>query len=729
MAKTIRRNFPVVGLGCAACVNRVEGAIKAQKGVEACSVSLAANNARVDYDPQTVKAAELKKAVQDAGYDLLVEEDSDETSDAELLEEEAEKIRRKAYDGLKTDMVVAIILGLAIMVIQMGFKAFEGRGIVLLALAAVSVFWCGRRFHKAALSQVKHLKANMDTLVSLSTLISFLFSCFNLAFPKVTGTDGSPAPLYFDSAAMITAFILIGRVLEERARYGTTASIRKLMDLRPRKEKARVGEIIKVKPGSRIPADGTVSEGSSFVDESLLTGEPVPVEKLPGSPVYTGTMNGNGLLRVKVEKTGEDTLLAGIIRMVRDAQGSKPKIQETVDKVAAVFVPVIIIIALVTFFYWCFFAPGGGFANALLYMVSVLVIACPCSLGLATPTAIVAGIGNGADNGILIKDADALQLARKTDAVVLDKTGTLTVGKPEVLQSKWYAEKAKGILLAIEQSSGHPLAEALTKSLGEEIVPVEVSDFLTLPGSGVEAWYMSERYFVGNTAPEPCPLGEAWREEGYTVVYFSDDAHVLAVFAIADKLKDTSADAVAELGAMNIRTAMLTGDTAASAARISAGTGISEVRAGVLPADKVAYIKALQAQKKVVAMAGDGINDSAALATADVGIAMGRGSDIAMDSAMVTIVSSDLRKIPQLIRLSKKTSRIISENLFWAFIYNVIAVPMAAGLFGFRLNPMTAAACMALSSVCVVCNSLRLRHSKQAAGVNCSPVQGSSPKG
>ena len=713
MAKTIRRNFPVVGLGCAACVNRVEGAIKEQNGVEACSVSLATNSARVDYDPQTVKAAELKKAVQDAGYDLIIEEDSDETTDEELLEEEAEKLRRKDYDGLKTDMVIAIVLGLAIMVIQMGFKAFEGRGAVLLALAAVSVFWCGRRFHKAALSQVKHLKANMDTLVSLSTLISFLFSCFNLAFPKVMGTDGSPAPLYFDSAAMITAFILIGRVLEERAKYGTTASIRKLMDLRPRKEKARVGEIIKVKPGARIPADGRVTEGSSFVDESLLTGEPVPVEKLPGSPVYTGTMNGNGLLRIKVEKTGEDTLLAGIIRMVRDAQGSKPKIQETVDKVAAVFVPVIIIIALITFFYWCFFAPGGGLGSALLYMVSVLVIACPCSLGLATPTAIVAGIGSGADSGILIRDADALQLARKTDAVVLDKTGTLTVGKPEVLQSKWYAEKAKGILLAIEQSSGHPLAEAITKSLGEEVRPVEVSDFLALPGSGVEAWYMSERYFAGNTAPEPCPLGEAWREEGYTVVFFSDDAHVLAVFAIADRLKETSADAVAELTAMNVKTAMLTGDTAASAARISAGTGISEVRAGVLPADKVDYIKALQKQKKVVAMAGDGINDSAALATADIGIAMGSGSDIAMSSAMVTIVSSDLRKIPQLIRLSKKTSRIISENLFWAFIYNVTAVPMAAGLFGFRLSPMTAAACMALSSVCVVCNSLRLRHSKQ----------------
>jgi len=513
---------------------------------------------------------------------------------------------------------------------------------------------------------------------------------------------------------MITAFILIGRVLEEKARYGTTASIRKLMDLRPRREKARVGEIIKVKPGARIPADGRVMEGSSFVDESLLTGEPVPVEKLPGSAVYTGTVNGNGLLRIKVEKTGEDTLLAGIIRMVRDAQGSKAKIQDTVDKVAAVFVPVIVVISLITFFYWCFFAPsGGGLGNALLYMVSVLVIACPCSLGLATPTAVVAGIGAAADKGILVRDADALQLARKTGVVVLDKTGTLTVGKPEVLRSKWFAPRAKAILLGMEQSSEHPLASAIAATLEKEVKPAEVSDFLAIPGSGAEAWYMSERYFVGNTAPEPCPLGEEWRSEGFSVTYFCDDDHVLAVFAVADKLKDSSADAVRELTEMKIRTAMLTGDNRASAERIAAGSGITEVHAGLLPAEKVAFIRDLQAKKKTVAMAGDGINDSAALATADVGIAMGRGSDIAMDSAMVTIVSSDLRLIPQLIRLSKKTSLIITENLFWAFIYNVLAIPMASGMFGFRLSPMVAAACMALSSVCVVCNSLRLRHGKQ----------------
>lgn len=706
--KTIRRNFPVVGLGCAACVNRVEGAIKNCTGVEACSVSLASNNAQVDYDPALIKAVEIKKAVQDAGYDLVVEPDADEEdSDSDLQAgREAEKSRQDSYRKLVRDMVLAIVLGIVIMVVQMGFKEFKGRGILLFLLALIVVFWCGRRFHVAAFRQLKHFKANMDTLVSLSTIISFLFSTFNLVFPG----KAPASALYFDSAAMITAFILLGRVLEERARYGTTDSIRKLMDLKPKKDKARPGDTVRVKPGERIPVDGLVVEGNSFVDESLLTGEPIPVEKMKGAQVYTGTINQKGVLKVLVQKTGPDTLLSGIIRMVRDAQGSKARIQRTVDKVAAVFVPAIILIALVTFFYWCFFAnEGGGFGNALLYMVSVLVIACPCSLGLATPTAVVAGIGKGADEGILIKDADALQLAAKIDSVVLDKTGTLTAGKPVVLQSKWFAPSAQGIMLAMEKNSEHPLASALAATIGEDVTPKEISDFTAIPGSGISATFMSERYHVGNTAPEPCALGQQWTSEGYTVVYFSDEEHVIAVFAVADKLKETSADAVKELRGMGIETFMLTGDNAESAALTAANAGIDNIRPGVLPAEKAAFIKELQQSKKRVAMVGDGINDSAALATADVGIAMGQGSDIAIDTAMVTIVSSDLGKIPTLIRLSRKTNRIIAGNLFWAFIYNLIAVPMAAGVFGFSLNPMIAAACMALSSVCVVANSLRLK--------------------
>ena len=709
MAKNVKRVFPVVGLGCAACVARVEGALKDLDGVKSCSVSLASNSALVEYDPSVVKASALKEAVLDAGYDLLVKDDDDDCGD-DSLEEEAEELRRKEYSALRTDMTAALILAVAVMIIQMGFKPFKGEGIVLLVLSAVTVFWCGRRFHKSAFTQIRHLKFNMDSLVSLSTLISFLFSCFNLVFPSVMGRNGAPAPLYFDSAAMITAFILAGRVLEEKAKYGTTDSIRKLMELKPRKDRSSPGDIIKIKPGARIPADGEVIEGNSSVDESMLTGESLPVDKYAGCKVFTGTLNQQGLLKVKVEKTGSDTLLAGIIAAVRDAQGSKARIQRTVDKVAAVFVPVIIAIALVTFFYWCFFAPsGGGLGSALLHMVSVLVIACPCSLGLATPTAIVAAVGNAADKGILVRDADALQAAHKIGVLVLDKTGTLTQGRPVVVHSEWYASAAKGILLAMEQASEHPLAAAMVESLGTDVSPREISGFAAVPGVGLEATCLGTRYSVSKTAAEPCETGEKWAAEGYTVSYFCDEENVLAVFAIADALKDTSAAAVREMKELGVEVTMLTGDNAAAAAFTASRAGIENVRAGVLPLEKAAYIKDLQRQQKQVAMVGDGINDSAALAVADVGIAMGRGSDIAMDTAMVTIVSSDLSKVPELMRLSKRTSRIIAENLFWAFIYNVLAIPLAAGVFDVQLNPMIAAACMAASSVCVVCNSLRLK--------------------
>ena len=614
MSNTVKRNFPVVGMGCAACVARVEGTLKSQDGVKSCSVSLAANSAQVEYDPAIVKATDLRKAVQDAGYDLLVQEGDDEDDEdhpeEDHLEEEAEELRRKEYRKLRKDMVLAIILAVAVFIVQMGFKPFKGKGTVLLAATAVSVFWCGRRFHKAALAQAGHFRSNMDTLVSLSTVISFLFSCFNLLFPRVMGSTGSPAALYFDSAAMITAFILIGRVLEEKAKYGTTASIRKLMGLRPRKVKAKPGDIIRIKPGQIIPVDGTVIQGASFVDENLLTGEPFPAEKLPGSKIYTGTVNQKGTLQVMVEKTGADTLLSGIISMVRNAQGSKARIQQTVDKVAAVFVPAILLIAIGTFIYWCFAAPeGGGFGNALLYMVSVLVIACPCSLGLATPTAIVAGIGKGADEGILIKDADALQTARKIKTLVLDKTGTITAGKPEVVKSKWFDERTKGILLSMEQASEHPLAPAIITSLGTDVSAAEISGFKAIPGKGIEAVSEDMLYYAGNTTPADCQLGNDWVKEGYTVTYFCRGEEVLAVFAISDPLKESAVEAVMQLHEMGITVCMLTGDNEDSARLAASQAGIDEFRARVLPDGKAEYVRSLQGDRKVVAMAGDGIND------------------------------------------------------------------------------------------------------------------------
>ena len=611
MAKTVRKNFPVEGMGCAACVARVENTLKGCPGVENASVSLASNSAQVDYDPGVTSGKKLREAVQAAGYDLLVGEDEDEPAP----EDEEDRRREDAYSSLKRDAVAAAVLAALVMLLAMGFKPFHGRGVAMAVLAGTAVFWCGRRFIVAAWNQARHGSANMDTLVALSTCISFFFSLFNLAFPGVWTSRGLEAHLYFESSAMIVAFILLGRLLEEKAKHGTTAAIRALKGLQPKEVNVRPGDIVDIAPGSRIPADGTVVEGSSTVDESMMTGEPVPAEKGPGSVVYAGTINQAGSFRMRADKTGSETMLAAIICMVQDAQGSKARIQRTVDKVAAVFVPVIIGISLLTLVAWIVLMPGEGLAMGLLSMVTVLVIACPCSLGLATPTAIIAGIGNAASKGILVKDADSLQTARRVDTVVLDKTGTLTVGR--------------------------------------------IDD-----------------------------LGE-------------------------DRLKPTSVAAVAELRRRGLAVHMMSGDEPGRAAAIAAEAGVDDFRSRCLPADKADYVSALKAEGHTVAMVGDGINDSAALARADLSVAMGSGTDIAMDAAMVTLVTSDLQKIPQLIDLSRRTDRIIKENLFWAFFYNVLAVPLAAGVLypvcGFMVSPMVGAACMALSSVCVVCNSLRLR--------------------
>ena len=724
---TRRRNFPVQGMGCAACVARVENTLKACEGVSGVSVSLASNTAQVDYDPDRTTPAALQQAVRDAGYDLLVDGTDDEA------DSEAEIARQDAYKSLKKDTVIACVLAALVMLIGMGFNDFPGKGFVLWALATPVVFWCGRRFFKAGFSALRHGAANMDTLVALSVSISYLFSIFNLLLPHVWTSQGLDAHLYFESATMIVAFILIGRLLEERAKHSTTAAIRKLMGLQGKHTMACPGDILLVKPGERFEVDGVVVEGSSYVDESMLTGEPVPALKQAGEKVYAGTINQNGALSVRVEKVNGDTLLSGIIRMVRDAQGSKAPIQKTVDRIAAVFVPVIIGIAVLTFLIWLV---CGEFTLGLLAMVTVLVIACPCSLGLATPTAIIAGIGNGASKGILIKDAESLQIARKIDTVVMDKTGTLTEGKPSVVESVWdplitteddpKRLNLRDVLYSLEHRSDHPLALAVCESLrGCEDLPVE--DFEALLGKGITGTVQGTKFYVGNLDLLHEVLGDIpeasnpmvadsigpWMDAGYTVTLLFDKVKVYAVLALSDDLKDTSVQAVKALFAQGIDIHMLTGDNEVAARHIAFVAGIPNVRAHVLPQDKAEYVKQLQADGKRVAMVGDGINDSAALAQADLGIAMGHGSDIAIDTAQVTIVSSDLSKIGELIRLSKRTVGIIRENLFWAFFYNLLAVPIAAGILypftGFLLNPMVAAACMALSSVCVVTNSLRLR--------------------
>ena len=726
---SVKRSFPVQGMGCAACVARVEGALKSAPGVCGASVSLASNSALVEYDSTVTTPEALRKAVQDAGYDLLTEGSEDEA------EADAEAAREESFRQLKKDTILAAVLAALVMLIGMGFKDFPLKGYLLWALATPVVFWCGRRFFKAGFSAVRHGSANMDTLVALSVSISYLFSIFNLLFPGIWTSRGLQPHLYFESSTMIVAFILLGRLLEERAKHSTTAAIRGLMGLQAQGAEVRPGELVLIKPGQRIGVDGVVADGASFVDESTLTGEPMPVVKQKGDRVYAGTLNQNGALNVVAEKVGGDTVLSAIIRMVRDAQGSKAPIQHLVDKIAAVFVPVIIGISILTLLAWIFLAPEDGVTLGLLAMVAVLVIACPCSLGLATPTAIIAGIGKGASQGILIKDAESLQVASRVDAIVMDKTGTLTEGKPSVVESVWdpslaleadgVARDLRDVLFSLEKQSDHPLAESVCASLrGCNQLPVK--DFEALLGRGICGTVDGTRYYVGNldllhtVMPEGVSISplleeslQLWMNEGYMVTLLFDSKRLYAVLALADDLRDSAVQAVKVLQEHGLEVHMLTGDNEISARRTAAETGIRHVQAHVLPEDKARYVAQLQAEGKKVAMVGDGINDSAALAQADLGIAMGSGSDIAIHAAQVTVVSSDLGKIRQLIRLSRKTVSVIRENLFWAFFYNLAAVPIAAGVLypftGWLLNPMIAAACMALSSICVVTNSLRLR--------------------
>lgn len=728
--------FPVTGLGCAACAARVNKVLNSCEGVEEANVNYASATALVTFDTDKCTPEALQKAVEEAGYGLI--------TDVENEEEAAETERVKQYRALRRQTVGAVISALPVFVLSMFFMDLRWGQWVTFVLATVTVFVFGHRFFVNTFKQLRHRAVNMDTLVASSTGVAWLFSVFNFFFPDFWLSRGIEPHLYFEAASVIIAFILIGRLLEARAKQKTTGAIRALMGLQPKtvtvlaedgSEKevpiqwARPGDTIIVKPGDRVAVDGTVLSGESYVDESMLSGEPVPVFKQPESKVFAGTINQKGAFRFRADKTGNDTMLSQIIRMVQDAQGSKAPVQNLVDRVAAVFVPVIISIAVLVFAAWWIFAPQDGFIHGLLCMITVLIIACPCALGLATPTAIIVGVGKGAKYGILIKDAASLEVARKVDTVVVDKTGTLTEGRPEVVDQCWAtgAESFRPVLTALESLSEHPLAEAVVKAMsGSEGSVAEIVSFENIPGKGVRGACSGVTYYAGNLdllrangivpGRELLARSEAWLQEARTVIWFADSSRALAAVAITDRIKPTSVEAVARLGRMGIRTVMLTGDNEASAAAVARAAGITEFRAGVLPQDKAFYIKELQAAGHKVAMAGDGINDSAALAQADLSIAMGGGSDIAIDTAMITILSSDLTKIPEAVRLSQLTIRTIRQNLFWAFIYNIIAVPVAAGILypvnGFLLNPMIGGAAMALSSVSVVTNSLRLRGRK-----------------
>ncbi|MDP2542659.1 copper-translocating P-type ATPase [Tenacibaculum discolor] len=732
---TVKKVFPVLGMTCASCAGSAESIVSFEPGVVNASVNFASGNLTVEYLPNMTNATKLQKAVQGAGYDLLIE---DETKQQETLE----AIHEKKFNQLKTKTIWSVILSLPVVIIGMFFMNMPYANPIMWAFSTPVLLWFGKDFFINAWKQAKHHSANMDTLVALSTGIAYIFSVFNMLFPKFWESRGLEAHVYFEAASVIIAFILLGKLLEEKAKGNTSSAIKKLMGLQPKTvvviqpdgtekqtaiEKVNVGDIILVKPGEKIAVDGMVTTGSSYVDESMLSGEPVPVLKEENEKVFAGTINQKGSFQFKAVKVGKETMLAQIIKMVQDAQGSKAPVQKLVDKIASIFVPVVMSIAIITFIIWFVLGGDNGIVQGLLAGITVLVIACPCALGLATPTAIMVGVGKGAENGILIKDAESLESAKKVNAIILDKTGTITEGKPEVTGISWLRndDTTKNILLSIEKKSEHPLAEAVVKFLGDTST-TPLTNFDSITGKGAKADYNEETFFVGNKkllaennisiAEELLKQANEWSKQAKTVIWFANNKEALSVLAISDKIKETSAQAIKELQAMDIELYMLTGDNEATAKSIAEETGIQHYKAEVLPQHKADFVRELQQQGKTVAMVGDGINDSTALATADVSIAMGKGSDIAMDVAKMTIISSDLSKIPQAIKLSKQTVATIKQNLFWAFIYNLIGIPIAAGILypinGFLLNPMIAGAAMAMSSVSVVTNSLRLKWKK-----------------
>ncbi len=732
---TIKKTFPVLGMTCASCASSAESIVKAAEGVVSSSVNFATGNLTVEYLPNMTDVSKLQKAVQSIGYDLLIE---DETRQQETLE----AIHAQKFKTLKNKTIWAVLLSLPVVIIGMFFMDIPYANEIMWFFATPVVLWLGKDFFINAWKQAKHRSANMDTLVALSTGIAYVFSVFNMLFPQFWHQRGLHAHVYFEAAAVVIAFILLGKLLEEKAKGNTSSAIKKLMGLQPRTvmviqpdgtekqiaiEEVNAGDIILVKPGEKIAVDGMVTSGNSYVDESMLSGEPVPVLKKENEKVFAGTINQKGSFRFRAVKVGKETMLAQIIKMVQDAQGSKAPVQKLVDKIAGIFVPVVIGIAILTFVLWLILGGDNGVVQGLLAAVTVLVIACPCALGLATPTAIMVGVGKGAEKGILIKDAESLELAKKVNAIVLDKTGTITEGRPQVTGIQWLNndDTTRSILMSIEKQSEHPLAEAVIKHL-DSVPALSLSMFDSITGKGVKAIYDKEAYFVGNKKllaenhiAIAAPLqqqADEWSKQSKTIIWFANSKQALSVLAISDRVKETSVEAIRQMQEMGIDLYMLTGDNEATAKAIAQQTGIKHYKAEVLPQHKADFVKELQQQGKVVAMVGDGINDSTALATADVSIAMGKGSDIAMDVAKMTIISSDLTKISQAIRLSKQTVSTIKQNLFWAFIYNLIGIPVAAGILypvnGFLLNPMIAGAAMALSSVSVVTNSLRLKWKK-----------------
>ena len=734
--KTIKKKFPVTGMSCASCAATVESTLKEEPGVVNAAVNYANSSASVEYIPGIADVNHFKQSVQSSGYDLMIEDNEEAT-------EALAKSKESHFETLRKRTILSIIFSMPIVLIGMVFTNIPHADFIMWALATPVVLIFGRQFFINAWKQAKHGSANMDTLIALSTGIAYLFSVSNTLYPQFWTNRGLEAHVYFEAAAVVISFILLGKMMEEKAKSNTSSAIKKLIGLQPKTvtrinedgseiilkiSEVQVGDHLIVKPGDKIPVDGMVVSGNSFVDESMLSGEPVPVEKKKDENVFAGTINQKGSFVFEATKVGADTLLAHIIKMVQEAQGSKAPVQKLVDKIAGIFVPVVMGIAILAFITWIILGGENGVTHGLLAMITVLVIACPCALGLATPTAIMVGVGRGAENGILIKDAESLEQAKNINAIILDKTGTITEGHPQVVDIVWKKDanipELSSLFYSLESQSEHPLAQAISQYFqSKNINKIKAKFFESITGAGVSGIYKDEKYYAGSfkmIREKQIPVSEElknkadqWLNEANTVIWFANEKNAVAAVAIADQIKASSKEAIQQLKQMDIEIYMVTGDNEKTAAAVSKKVGIKNFKSEVFPSEKAAFVKELQQQGKKVAMVGDGINDSEALAQSDVSIAMGKGTDIAMDVAKMTLISSDLNHIPKAIQLSKQTVKVIKQNLFWAFIYNVIGIPIAAGILypfsGFLLNPMIAGAAMALSSVSVVSNSLRLK--------------------
>jgi len=729
-----KRNFKVEGMHCASCASSVESMLGSMEGVNQARVNFADESVFVEYDENNLSPSRMKEAVQQIGYDLVIEQKTDLDQEAAKEKEKLNKAGKKAF--------LAIAFSIPVFVISMFLPEFPYRNWILLGFTLPVITWFGREFFQIAWKQARHGTTNMDTLVALGTGAAFLFSLFNTIFPEYLLSRGITPHVYYEAASVIISLILLGRYFEARAKSRTSDSIKRLMGLQVKTAKVirdgeeielpvdqvEVGDVIQIRPGEKIPVDGRIIQGYSSIDESMITGESLPVEKQKGDQVIGATMNKTGSFQIRAEKVGSESVLSQIIQMVREAQGSKAPVQKLADKIAAIFVPVVIAIAIVSAGIWYFVGPSPQLTYAFVTLVTVLIIACPCALGLATPTALMVGIGKGAENGILIRDATILEKVNHVDSIVVDKTGTITTGQPVVTDMKWVTndqdEKLLNLVFTVESRSEHPLAEAITEYLqGKAQNGYDLATFNYLTGQGIEAKHEEDELLIGNqelmqqkNVKIPREFLEGLKEKQKEVasqVFVARNGRLELFFRIEDEIKPTSIKAINNLREEGIEVHMMTGDNDHVARDVADKTGIVNYRAGVMPQDKLDYVKKLQSEGHRVAMVGDGINDSPALAQADIGIAMGKGTDVAIESAQITLVKGDLEKIRSAIELSKSTLKTIKQNLFWAFFYNVIAIPIAAGVLypvnGFLLNPMIAGAAMSFSSVSVVMNSLRLK--------------------